>query len=390
MLKLAFTNLAAKKARTLLALLGLMIAILGVIGLISISGGIETLFHETLTMVEGITVLNKEMPSPVMSRIPEQDGETIEREVPGVEVAIPTIMFPAFKIEDKNTYLQGRIFDMYAIIGTDPAKRKRLKDGGVFNRHLLRGRPLEARAGDAERAEVMISKDAAAFFGKDVGQKLRVWRGFEPIELEVVGIFHTGSIILDRQLVVPLGFARELAGVKEGVVCSFYVETKPGANPSQVGRDIEARLAHLDARTPEEAESEFAFIFRDLDIFLAAIGAIAILVGAVGVVNTMLMSVTERVTEFGVLRATGWTRRDVLRLVVCESAAIGVIGGLAGCAAGAAIVRAVGLLLPVRPVATPSLLAASFVVAIALGVLGGLYPAWRASRLDPIHAIRHI
>ncbi len=388
MLKLAFTNLAAKKARTLLALLGLMIAILGVIGLISISGGIETLFHETLTKVEGITVLNKAMPSPVMSRIPEKDGDTIEREVPGVEVAIPTIMFPAFQIEDKNTYLEGRIFDMYAVIGTDAAKRRRLKDGGVFNRHLLRGRALEDRTDG--RAEVMISKDAAAFFGRDVGQKLRVWKGLEPFELEIVGIFHTGSIILDRQLIVPLRFARELAGVREGIVCSFYVETKPGANPAQVGRDIEARLAHLDARTPEEVESEFAFIFRDLDIFLAAIGAIAILVGAVGVVNTMLMSVTERVTEFGVLRATGWTRGDVLRLVVCESAAIGVIGGLAGCGAGAAIVRAVGLFLPVRPVATPSLLVASFFVAIALGVLGGLYPAWRASRLDPIHAIRHI
>jgi putative ABC transport system permease protein len=134
----------------------------------------------------------------------------------------------------------------------------------------------------------------------------------------------------------------------------------------------------------------FNGLVTNLDLFLAVVSSIAVLVGTVGIVNTMLMSVMDRVTEFGILRANGWTSRDVMRLVLFESLNLGVVGGILGCAIGYAGVRLVGGFLPLTPVAPPWLLASSFGLAVALGILGGLYPAARAARMNPIDAIRFV
>jgi putative ABC transport system permease protein len=204
----------------------------------------------------------------------------------------------------------------------------------------------------------------------------------------VVGIFHSGSLFFDRCLVVPLAIARAIAGKGPELVSAYYAELEPGADAAAVARRVEARVPGTNAWTSDAVTEETAQVWDEVDLFLSAIASIAVLVGAVGIVNTMLMSVIERTGELGVLRATGWTRRDVVRLILVESAALGVLGGVLGCGLGAALVAVAGALLPLRPVVTPGLAAASFGLAVALGVLGGLYPAWRAARLDPIEAIR--
>ena len=118
--------------------------------------------------------------------------------------------------------------------------------------------------------------------------------------------------------------------------------------------------------------------------------AIGLLIAVLSIVNTMLMSVAERTTEFGVLRANGWSRRQIVRLICLESAAIGLLGGLIGDAAGWVGVQAVNARFPDRAhlYASPELLAFGIIFALVLGVGGGLYPAWRAAKLSPIEAIR--
>jgi len=105
-------------------------------------------------------------------------------------------------------------------------------------------------------------------------------------------------------------------------------------------------------------------------------------------VNTMLMSVRERVREFGVLRATGWTKGDVFRLVLAESALLGAAGGVAGSALGFLSSAVTASVVPIKPDVPPSLVLGSALAALVLGAVGGLYPAVYASRLDPIVAIR--
>jgi putative ABC transport system permease protein len=118
--------------------------------------------------------------------------------------------------------------------------------------------------------------------------------------------------------------------------------------------------------------------------------AVGVSIAVLSVVNTMLMSVTERSVEFGILRANGWRERDIMQLVTCESTILGLVGGVLGALGGWAAVQVVNAVWPLKAhlFASPRLLASSVLFATLLGVIGGFYPAWRAARLSPMEAIR--
>ena len=117
---------------------------------------------------------------------------------------------------------------------------------------------------------------------------------------------------------------------------------------------------------------------------------IGVSIAFVGIVNTMLMSVTERFIEFGILKANGWSNGEVMRLISFESALLGVVGGLVGCLLGWIATHAINGHWPTRIhlYAGPRLLIASVCFSTVLGILGGLYPAIRAARMMPMDAIR--
>ena len=117
---------------------------------------------------------------------------------------------------------------------------------------------------------------------------------------------------------------------------------------------------------------------------------IGVTIAVLSIVNTMLMSVTERIIEFGILKANGWSRYDVLRLITSESAVLGFFGGIFGCLVGWVATRGINSIWPdrIHLVATPGLLAFGLAFSTALGILGGLYPAIWAMRMMPMDAIR--
>jgi len=142
--------------------------------------------------------------------------------------------------------------------------------------------------------------------------------------------------------------------------------------------------------------SDFAERLPDLQAMEALMGGISILaviVGGVGMMNTMVMSVFERTREIGVLRALGWRRRRVLLMVIGESLLLGLFSGIVGILMGVAMDKALGLLPFLGGFLTPSFRLSTFiqalVMALVLGMIGGLYPAWWASRLRPIEALRY-
>ena len=126
------------------------------------------------------------------------------------------------------------------------------------------------------------------------------------------------------------------------------------------------------------------------DLFLTVMTGIGVLIAILSIINTMLMSVSERIIEFGILKANGWSRQNVLTLITCESAVLGFVGGVTGCLLGWFATQVINHYWPehIQLFASAELLAFSFAFSVALGIFGGLYPALWAMRLMPMDAIR--
>ena len=154
---------------------------------------------------------------------------------------------------------------------------------------------------------------------------------------------------------------------------------------------IEKAIPGFDARSMSEAQANFGSLMGQVDTFLLMTVSLALLVGIVGIINTMLMSTTERFAEFGVLRTNGWSQGNILTLVTLESAYPGPARRLGR-------LRLAWTGMRCQPVhhggihlgMTPSLLGMGIGLSVVMGTFGGLYPAWRAARLVPMEAIRWV
>ncbi|MBI3099350.1 MAG: ABC transporter permease [Planctomycetes bacterium] len=377
--RLALRNLFTKRLRTSLALLGVSVSIVGVIGLLSFSEGVRKVVTGTLESVPGIVVMQKNSIDPIFSSIPARHLGEIES-VPGVAAVMPELWRVEMSIEHTMTLDLGMPFTAPALFGLDPDRAERFPRMGVYTRTVKEGRWL--KSGDTRVC--CISTLIAGHFKKRLGDTLHI----RETPFQIVGVYDTGQFILNVAIIVPIEAARELTGADPAAVSSFYIEAHDARDLPAIEREIEKRLPDVSAMTMNELTGQFEKMMGLVDLLLVCISSVAVIVGAIGVVNTMLMSVMERIAEFGILKANGWTNGDVVRLVLSESLLIGGVGGILGCAGGALVVRIVAARVELQPVASPGLLGASFGIALVLGVLGGVYPAYRAARMNPIEAIR--
>ena len=404
----AWKNLLTRPLRTFLALIGLSIPILGVIGLFSLSTGLRNLVGDTLGKIQGVMVLRENVPSPVFSELPSSLGPELKA-MPGVAAVaaevwriappIEGVSFIGRSLKDIVNKKQVSPFDAIVIQGQDILAHQNLKSA-VYPRALLSkekggGRFLapEDRGTNRVVISTKISKDYPVIDPatkvsrpRQVGDTLKL--GETPFD--IIGIYETGSMFLDVVLIMDIATARKVVNVSEDRVSSFYVEMADPTKNDAISQQIETTHPNVDARSMSEFLANFSVLMGQLDLFLLMTVSLALLVGIVGIVNTMLMSTTERFVEFGVLRTNGWSQRNVLTLVTAESAYLGLLSGLVGC--GLAVLGATvanqfisgGL----RLMVTPGLFLLGVGLSVVTGVLGGLYPAWRAARLVPMDAIR--
>jgi putative ABC transport system permease protein len=457
MLKFALRNLMTRPMRSVLSLVGLTVAIMGMIGLFSVAKGLDDMVSRTFSQIEGLVAMQPGAPIPIFSRLPAAWGPEIAK-VPGVALVTPEIWVRANIIDGKMIISPPRF-----LFGIDIPTRLKLKNR-VYRKELIAGRFLEES--DKGTLNTVVSKSIAEEFHKTVGDTLNV----SGADLKIVGIYFCGSLLLDIAIILDINEVRQITRFGNDAVCAFYIE-QTGDVPDTVlgpriqqefkGREIEAwqpatnkeplasgnflfdlfvrllsqmtlptatldgsphptqgataaangsvaapkagalpagkslgairpPLLPVEVRSPTDWANRFQDFSADLDLFLAIMSGIGVTIAVLSIVNTMLMSVTERIIEFGILKANGWSRYDVLRLITSESAVLGFFGGIFGCLVGWLGTRGINSLWPERIylVATPGLLLFGLVFSTALGVLGGLYPAIWAMRMMPMDAIR--
>ncbi len=164
----------------------------------------------------------------------------------------------------------------------------------------------------------------------------------------------------------------------------------------QAERKVTARTQDFSITSSEAIKEQISSITNTLTVFLGAIAAISLLVGAIGVANSMFTSVLEKTREIGILKALGATNNEVMQVFLFESALFGLVGGILGALLGmlmASLMSMLGLSLgitgSVTTLVTPQLLVIAIALSTIIGVISGLAPARNASKLNPIEALRH-
>lgn len=206
----------------------------------------------------------------------------------------------------------------------------------------------------------------------------------------VVGIYHLGISEQDQGAFIPLSTAQAITG-HTGEVTTIAVKVSPGMRLGAAKRLIAARYPGLLVITDPDEALRAGANGQLIENVTLVIVVLALLIGGIGVMNTMLMSVVERRTEFALLSAVGWSGPQVAGLVLTEGIIVSIVGAAVGVLIGIVgaqlLVHALGAAPFVSPRVTSWVLGRALLIGILIGVLGGLYPAWRAARLSPARAL---
>ncbi|MDB6151050.1 MAG: hypothetical protein JWQ44_2498 [Chthoniobacter sp.] len=253
------------------------------------------------------------------------------------------------------------------------------------NLKLLSGR----LPSDASERAVILGRTAAEVLTKKVGDTLQI----ETEEFAVVGIVDGGAVVEDGSVILALPLLQKIMG-NEGMINAIDVRVTRGMSETEIQR-LCAEINRLipEARAQVAGEHVRASQgYRMINAMSWGTSLLAVLVGVLGVMNTMLMTVFERKQEICILLAIGWKRSRIVRMILWESAMLGLLGGIVGVALGVAGVSVMKNTPAIRGLLEPELsvglMLTSVGIAVVVGVVSGLYPAWRSSRLTPSLALQ--
>jgi len=210
--------------------------------------------------------------------------------------------------------------------------------------------------------------------------------------VSVVGILEYTGSFFDNSVQIPLDNAQKFHKM-ENTVSFIYAEPAPGVDTSELARRIDLSVEKVKSTSPEELRKEIEGNLMIFGLITISAAVLAAIIGGLSVMNTMLMSVSERTKEFGLLKALGAERKTILLMTMGEAALIGTIGGITGIAAGGVLTHFLNRSFEAQGSAlfaiTPRLVVIGLLFAISLGVICGTYPAYRATKMSPMEALRY-
>jgi putative ABC transport system permease protein len=403
LLRVALHSLAVNKLRSALTMLGIVIGVGAVIVMIAVGAGAQARVEEQiralgsnllLVMPGSTTAGGVRMGFGSGSTLSEDDVAAVNREIPEA-LAAPALRGSA-QVIFGNTNWSTQVY------GTTPeyldVRQWPLASGRSFE-------PAEmAGAGKVCLIGATVAKQL--FGGSDpVDQVIRIKR----VPFTIIGVLETkGQSLMgtdqDDLILMPISTARtrvigSASAAKQRSVGTIWVKVAEGLDTKpieeqvrsllrqrhrlQAGADDDFSLRNLqEVMAAQEASS------RVLALLLAAVASVSLLVGGIGIMNIMLVSVTERTREIGLRMAVGARTRDILGQFLVEAVTLSLIGGLIGVALGTGAAVAIANLAGWRVLLSPEAVALAVAFAFCIGVFFGFYPARKAARLNPVEALR--
>ena len=395
-LLLALREIRRNLMRSALTMLGIVIGVASVIVMVNLgSGATAQVAGEIASLGSNLLMVRTGQRLGFGQRSEAEpfdidDAEAIEREVGGIAAVAPGATQPMTAIYGNRNWST-------TVTGSDnnyfPVGNWSLARGREFSASELRAGAAVCILGDGVRKELFGSQDP-------LGEKLRL----NKLSCQVIGLLEAkgqsaGGRDQDDLVVIPLRtFWRRVAGNQD--VQMIYVSAREGASTSKVQRDIELLMRErrriaanedddFNVRDMKEIAEALTGTTRVLTALLGAVAAVSLLVGGIGIMNIMLVSVTERTREIGIRLAIGALEREVLLQFLVEAVVLSSFGGLLGILLAVGTTYGLAALMGMPPLLDAGIMLLAFLFSAAVGVIFGYFPARKAAHQDPIEALRY-
>ena len=392
-LRLALRNLAARRLRAWLTILGIVAGIAAVVSLLGITNGLNRTIQQDFKRVGVNTVMM--IPKNMITTSPTYPDLLYELpQVGNVEFA---------RIETARVASEGMDGEAYFLaIGISASWFEHFP--GLMEVPLEAGRLFQPE----ETFVAVVNDHAATDLGIEIGDTIQL----EETDFQVIGIgVRTGDegAVVRGEVLVPLSALTHLYGDEQRMLLTVF-EIKGGYDVKSTAAEIKEQFAETETPvtmlTVLESVEQTAASLGAFQQALVAIAAVALVVGALGVMTTMYTSVFERTRQIGIMKTIGAKRRHILWLFCTEAGLLGAIGGILGIALGIGISGIAGEFFGAEFAPgfslfgsteaeggalahfSPALIAGTLALSVGLGAFAGLFPAWRAARLKPIEALR--
>jgi putative ABC transport system permease protein len=367
-------NVVRRRVRSSLTVVGMAVAVGAVVALVGVSSGFEQSFlaiyqRQKVDLIVQQRGVKQKLTSVLDAKIAEQ----IEA-ISGVkQVNSGLVDFTSMdELGPVGVLVQGWEADSPLMLALD------IQPGG----HRLT---------DADKKGVLLGERLAISLGKRVGDPIAI---FDNESYTVAGIFKSNTVYENGSMTVLLRDLQRFMG-REGQVSGFAIVAEHPNDKEEIERirrEVEGLNKSLEATpTVEFVNSTNEIRFIHAMAWLTS--AVALVIGAVGMLNTMVMSVFERTREIGILRAIGWGRWRVVRMILMESILLSLIGGVVGTVGAIALIQVLAHQPAVSGMVdsyvAPAVVAQGFLIALGVGLLGAAYPAYRGAQLLPTEALRH-
>jgi putative ABC transport system permease protein len=400
-LKFATGSLSHRKTRSWLTLIGIFIGITAVVALVSLGQGLEySLTAEFLEL--GADKIQISARGPTFGSGDVLANSLRERDLRAIEQTQGVSLVSAYRQQTARLTWGKDQVAFYTVggVSTDDNKLKVVEN--YLTLKIAEGRSL--KTGDRAKgiAGYQLTNPDNLEKPLKIGDKVTV----NGTSIEIIGTYESmGDPSIDATLFVPIDTYNEIFGNKD-LYDVLVVQVNEGTDPEIVAEDLTIALRNergleegdedFNVQTPKELVESFGQVFAIVQFVLLGIAGISLLVGGVGIMNTMYTAVLERTKEIGIMKAIGATNRAIATIFVIESGLLGLLGGLIGLLSGLALAKSTEYI--GKAVLDTDLLKAlvpwwlvvgSLMFAFIVGVLSGVLPAYQASKQKPVDSLRY-